>query len=111
MTNRAARIGESLARLGDKLPVVTGRMQRQFKNPKGIAVANLAVGLDRAEGHVGFTACTNDELPDALCWVGRAVRVLRCKAFVVMGMAIQDQICAGIVERLPDRLHGATGNR
>src|SRR3990172_10345537 len=49
VTVRAAGVGERLACLGHKLPVVACAAQRQLEDAERIGVAGLAVGLDVGE--------------------------------------------------------------
>ena len=49
MTLAAARVGERLPGLGNELPVVARRVQRNFQHAESVGVANFALRLRRAE--------------------------------------------------------------
>ena len=57
-----------------------------------------------------FPARTCDDLDDAPGRVQVAVRVLRREAFVVVGMAVHDQVHVVVVEVLPERLYSGVGS-
>jgi hypothetical protein len=56
-------VGEGLARDGDEAPVVAIRMEGELYDAVGVGVANLAVGLDGAEGFVARASRAHDKLP------------------------------------------------
>jgi len=79
MAGLCTRIGEGLAGFRDELPIITGRVQRQLKNPKGGRIAYQAVcrhGNDR--GMIGASG-PNNKFADAIGLVQCAGGSLGCK--------------------------------
>ena len=104
MAFAAARIDKRLARLGNELPIIAARVQRQFEDTEGIRVALFAVGVDGAEGPLVFPARADHKLPNSASSIRQAIRVLHRKALVIMIVTGDHHIRIGIVERLPQRL-------
>ena len=79
------------------------RVQRQLQDAERVVVAHLAVGLRVAERVVAAAAGADDELADAVRGSARppASAARSARSVVVAG---QDQVGAGVVERLPERL-------
>ena len=70
-----------------------------------VTIADHAVGSDEVKTSIGLTAGADDDLSDTLCRVCHTMRVLRGEAFVNMGVAIDDEVCASVIEHLPERLY------
>src|SRR4051812_37867926 len=86
-TCRAARIRERLAVYRDELPGVVSCRQSQFEHAKGVAVANLAVGLDATEEIVAPAARPDHELANTALGVAVPVGVLWRESFIVVIVA------------------------
>src|SRR5579864_2986882 len=100
----AARIDERFAGLGNKLPVVAARMQSELQYAEGVGIAYFAVGDDGADGPLIFSPGAHHKLSNPARGIGRAIRVLRRKAFVIVIVAGDNHVGIGIVKRLPQRL-------
>ena len=64
------RIREASAGDGHELPVIARRVQRQLQYAVGGSVADLAVGLNGAEGVMARSPGADGKLPDAARIVG-----------------------------------------
>ena len=51
-----------------------------------------------------LAACAHDKFANAASGIRLAIRCLRREAFVIMVVAVDDDICISFVERLPKRL-------
>ena len=107
MAGARAGVGERPAGLGDEAPVVARRLQRQLEHPEGVAVGDLAVGDRGPDRVVAAAAGPDDELAKAGGGVERSRGGLGSEALVVVVVRVEDDVGAGLVERLPQRLDGA----
>src|SRR5690348_5824703 len=105
VTGGGSGVGEALACHRDKTPVVRTRVQHELEDAVGGRVAPLAVGLRVAERIVTFAAGAHHELANSLNVAPTALGRLRGKTFVVVIVTHEDDVCAGILERLPNRAH------
>src|SRR3954453_3957659 len=105
MADPVPGIAEGFAGLGNKLPVVAGRVQRQLDDAERESIAHLAVGDWCAERVVILAARADNELANAARGVGYAGGILRRETLIIMGVAVDHQLGASIIQRLPDRLH------
>ena len=70
------------------------------------AVSDFAVRREcGVKRHQGFASRSNDEFANALGRIQIAIRILRGKTFVVVGMTVNHQIGARVVQNLPKRLY------
>ena len=99
-------VGERLAGLGDELPVVALRVERQLEHSPGGGVADFAVGHHRPEPAVVAPAHPHGELAEAELGVGPAGGRLQGEPFVHVVVAGEDEVGAIVVEGLPQRLDG-----
>src|SRR5256885_402884 len=106
MTGLGAGVRESLTGDWYELPIVTRRVQSQLNDAVARAVPDFAVtrgcGVKR---HQSFPSRSNDEFANALGRIQIAIRILRGKTFVVVGMTVNHQISARVVQNLPERLY------
>jgi len=79
-------------------------MQCQFEDPKGINIADFAVGSDRSERGVICSTTAYDELPNAAGRINRRIWCLRSKSLINMIMPIQNNVNIIIVQSLPNGL-------
>src|SRR5215213_4984113 len=98
-----ARVGEALTCYGKELPVVGASMQVKLQHPVGACVAYLAVCPDGPKLAVALATRANHKLPYAVCGVCFPARVLQCETLVVVVVAVKDNICVVLVERVPYR--------
>src|SRR6266851_2705568 len=106
MTDGAAGIGERLAAFGNKLPIVTLGMERQFQYTIGVIVPSLTVRLGLTHDAVRiFPAGSHHELTNAMGKVAFSVGVLGSEAFVIVIVAVDDDFSPSGVQRLPKRFH------
>src|SRR5712691_236135 len=102
MAGATARIPECLACYGNKLPVVAVGMQSQFQNSVCIGVAHFTVSDRLGENPMAIlSARARDEFANAVRAIEMSVRILRCKPLVIVIMAVDHDVCACRVERLP----------
>src|SRR5439155_23628397 len=102
----SSRIGERLPRDGNELPIEARRLQSQLEHAEGGIIADHAVrGPGGTEREEAVPARAGDDLDDALHQVQVAARVLRREAFVVVGMAVHDEIGVGVIEVLQQWLY------
>ena len=107
MAGAGPAVGEVPAAEGrEEAPVVARGVQRHGQHAVGAAAADLAVGPDRAEALEVAAAGPDDELADPAGRVGPGVGVLRGEALVGVVVAVEDDVRAGVVERLPERPRG-----
>src|SRR6267154_1708209 len=105
-----AGIAEGLSFLRNELPVVAFGMQREFQHAEGIGVVCFAVGLHCCEESVRVLAAASyNEFANAVFGIRLSVRVLRCKALVIVIMAIDHNVGAGVVQNVPKRLNLGIG--
>ena len=103
MARAAPRVGERLAGDGNEFPVVPARRQGQLEDAERLVVARLGVGDGRSQGvEIGPAGARND-FADPEGGIGHAGGRLRREALVVVVMPIEDQLCSGLVQRLPQR--------
>src|SRR5919201_438525 len=57
-----------------------------------------------SEGAVILPACTDHELPDPFHRIGQSIRVLGREALVIVVVAVQNDVRAGCIEVLPERV-------
>ena len=69
-------------------------------------VPDLAIWSNYAERVETLTTGSNDKLADAVFLICYTVRILWCKAFIVMGVTVYDDIGSSFVEQLPEVTHG-----
>src|SRR5690242_6345646 len=70
------------------------------------AVPDFAVGRGcGVKGHQSFPTSSNDEFTNALDRIQIAVWVLRSETFVVVGMTVDHQVSARVVQNLPEGLY------
>src|SRR2546425_11848854 len=101
-----AAVGERLPRLGNELPVVAARVERQLEDAERVPVAHLTVRLRGTRDRVVVLAAgADDELANAAGRVRCAGRRLGREALIVVVVPVEDDVCARVVEVLPDRLH------
>ncbi len=105
MTGTAPRIGERLAGDGDELPRVGPGIQRQFQHSRGRPVAHLAVRERYEVGVETRAAGPHNEFPNPRGRIGLPRGSLRRKSLVVVLVSRNHDLRAGIVQRLPHRLH------
>ena len=105
MGRGSARVGERLAGDRDELPVVARGVQRELDHAVGARVAHLARRQDRAEAGQGGTTGADHELAHAEARIGRAARVHRREALVVVPVAAEEDVGPAVVEVLPQLLH------
>ena len=61
MTISGTRVGKRFSCFGHKLPLITGWMQCQFEDPKGVNIADLAVCCDCSQrGAIRSTTAYNE---------------------------------------------------
>ena len=104
----AARRTEVRGRSPDhrqEAPVVATLVQRQLHHAMSVVEAHGAVRLRCAEavGHVAARA--DGDLRDPVGQVEAAERVLRQEALVDVLVAVEDEVGAVLVQRLPDEAH------
>lgn len=104
MTAPGTCVGKRFARFRHKLPIITGGMQGQFEDPKGIHIADLAVCCNCSQRGVIRSATAYDEFPNPAGCINGSTWRLRRKPLVNMVMPIQDNVNIIVVESLPNRL-------
>src|SRR5215471_7993406 len=104
MAGPAAGVGKGLPFLRNELPVVAVGLQGEFENSEGRSVANLAVWFWFLEGAVIFSASADDEFANAALGVWSSIGRLGSEPFVVVIVAVDDNVGIGVVERLPQGL-------
>jgi hypothetical protein len=83
MTTTRAGIGEDLACLRNKLPVVCSGPKRQFQHAERIGIADFAVGVRCGEGTVILSARAHNKFTKAAFRVWRRQWGLWRKSLVV----------------------------
>src|SRR6266436_2613855 len=101
VTGAAAGIRETLPCLRDELPVIAVGLESQLEDAEGIGVARFAVWFWRTEGAMALPAGAGYELADATRRIRRAIRSLRCEAFVIVIVTVDDYIGVRFIERFP----------
>src|SRR5437660_11388555 len=102
MAGATARILECLPCYGNKLPVVAVGMQSQFQNSEGIGVAHFTVSDRLSKNPMAIlSARSHDEFANAVRVIEISVRVLGCKPLVIVIMAVDHNVRAFRVKRLP----------
>src|SRR3954447_19873808 len=91
----AAAVGH-LPTDGDELPVVVRRVEREPQDPVGPGEPELAVGDRRVEGPQNRAAGAGDDLAAPRRAGLLAGRVHRREPFVVMVVAVDDQLGSGV---------------
>ena len=109
MAYAAPRIRERLARDGDEFPVVARGVQRQLQDAISLVVLHLGVRQGRAQGEGARTAHARDEFADTGDRIGHTGRGLRPEALIVVIVAGEHELRAGVVQRLPQRLRRGVG--
>src|ERR1700722_10343441 len=90
VTNPAARIDEGLACFGNKLPIVSARMQRELQDAETIRATDFAVRMRWTKRALIFAARAGNKFSDSALGVGLAVGILWSKSFVVVVVAVHD---------------------
>src|SRR5207244_2468518 len=103
MTGAGPGVAEALARLGDELPVVSTRVERQQQDAVGAGAADLAVRLHDGEARLALAARAGDELADAVGRVGSSGRRLRREPLVLVIVAVGPAGGVKVRERPPVR--------
>ena len=86
-------------------------MQSELEHAKSVVVANQTIRGDGGRKVVmTVSAGAGDDLDDASGRVEVSVCVLRREAFVVMRVAIHNEVRVGVIKVLPERLHAEIGN-
>src|SRR6187401_818876 len=106
MTAPRARVRERLPRDGHELPRICAGTKREPQHTVGRVVPDLAVGLNGAELVERTPPGTDSELADAIHRVAGCVRVLGSEALVHVLVAVQDQLSAVLMQRIPERTDG-----
>ena len=88
----AAGIGEALPCFGNELPVEGVGPQGELQDAKGCRIAQLAVGLRKAERAVILATGANDEFANAALGVCGAVWSLRSEALIIMIVAADNHV-------------------
>lgn len=101
VADTTAAVAECAASYGDELPIIARRVEREFEDAPGGAVAHFAVGNWRIKTTQERAARADDERVNAIRKVGVGIGVLWREALVIMIMPIQNDIGACRVERLP----------
>ena len=109
MARLGTRISKGLTCDWYELPIEAGCMKSDLNDAVGRAVADFAVWREcGVKGHQSFATGPNDEFANAAGCIQIAVGVLRGETFIVVGVAVDDQVGSGVVENLPERLHGGS---
>src|SRR5207248_9419789 len=111
MAVRRAGVGEGLTGDRYELPVVARRVQREPQDAERVAVADLAVRLDRAPADQALAAGPHYELADAAGRVRDGAGRLRGEALVHVVVPAEDQVRVRVVEVLEDRAHVRVATR
>lgn len=105
MTGAVSRIGKLTARDGNELPVIAARVQTQFENSKSFVAPDFSGGQRPIKSALILATCSNHELSYAFLRVGHTVWSLGRKTFVVVIVAVQDDVGASFIEVIPKRFH------
>src|SRR3954452_6299211 len=100
------RVGEAAGR-GVELPVVARRVKVEFDDAERPRGPELAVRPDRPEVAYLGAASPDHELADPARPILVAIGVLWRETFVVVVVAVDDEVGARVVERLPERVDRA----
>src|SRR5215218_4074202 len=97
-----ARVRERAVRRVE-LPAPSRLAQAELDDAVGDRGADAAVGNGIAERPECRSPRPRDELDQPALVVAPPFRVLRGEPFVVVVVAVQDQVCAAVVQRVPER--------
>src|SRR6478752_3525468 len=93
----------------DKLVVVGRGTQGEAEDPEGVAVPFFAA-MDRSPGGVMIVAAgSDDEFADAVCLVDLPGGGERREALVFVGVSVQDDVCPGGIQVVPQCGQGVVG--
>src|SRR6267154_2159623 len=106
VTVAGAGIGEALPRFWNELPVVAAGLEGELQDTESCGIANFAVADWRAKWAMVLAAGTNYEFANASRGISRAIGLLGSEPFVIMIMTADDHVGTGLIESLPESLHG-----
>src|SRR5690349_5201823 len=93
---------KALFAYGQKLPVIAVGVQAQLQYAECIGRAAFAIGGNADDGSQLRTACSHDEFAYSMPSICKARRVLWREPFVVMIMAVDDDVCSRLIEQAPE---------
>lgn len=99
MALAVTRICKACTSHRNELPVVLARRKHQLQHAIAIVIPCHAIRPDSDECLMALAARPDDELPDSAGGVRLPVRILRREAFIIMDMAIDDDIHSGGVKK------------
>src|SRR5580704_12203019 len=106
MARPAARVGERLASLWDKFPIVARGTQGEFQNSERVRLSHFAVGFGTCETAVRVLASgTDHKLANASLKIKLSCRVLWGEALIVVVVSADYDFSVGRIERIPERFH------
>src|SRR6185312_15060003 len=106
MAGPGARIRECLPCFWNELPVIALGMKSELQHSKRVTISYFTVGLGLSKDPVRVFPSTADyKLANAVESIQSAIRILRCKALVIVIVAVDDYIRARVIERIPQGFH------
>ena len=91
------------------MPVVAVSVKRELQHSESLGVARFAVGLRCAKRAKALPAGADNKFTNATSRIRGAFRGLGGKALVVVVVAVDHHVGVGLVERIPQGLHGQIG--
>ena len=105
MTVATAGIAEGLTFFRDELPVITFGMEGELEHAERVRLVRFAVGNEVGENAMRVLAArTYDKFANAMLGISFSVWILECEAFVIMIVAVNHDVCAGVIQNLPEWL-------
>ncbi len=106
MATSGAGVREGLASLRYELPFVSAGGEGQLKDSERVCVSHLTVGLGISKDAMRIlSAGTDDEFSNAVGEIKLSIRVLGREAFIIVVVAVDNNVRVGRIQVLPEQAH------